>query len=341
MQIILATLGSIGDLLPFLVVAERLQARGHACVIASNAGYAKLVQASGFAFTAIWDRGAQTLDDTLHDPERAWFRVREQMFVPAAEPTLRCIEHLARTAPSVVLASWSAFGARQAHRDLGVPLISAYLSPHALSLPDAMDDPGVKLGLFPDWFAKTDARALGFPLHDDAAIPQLPPQLDAFLRDGAPPVVLTPGSFMRKSADFFRTGLDACEQLGLRALLLTPHKDQVPAMPACARHYSYINLQRLLPRCAAILHHGGIGTAAQALRAGAPQILTPVLFDQFDNTARLEALGVGKRIAAHDAGEIAAALGALLPAPAACATLAARFAGMDAAGAVCDLVESL
>lgn len=340
MQIVLVTLGSIGDLMPFMVVAERLRARGHACVIASNAGYAQLVQASGFSFAAIWDRGAQSLDDTLHDPQNAWARVRDQMFVPATEPTFRCIEHLARMAPSVVLASWSAFGARQAHRALGVPLVSAYLSPHALSLPDAADDPGIRIGLFPDWFAQTDAQALGFPLHDDALISQLPPELEAFLRDGAPPVVLTPGSFMRDAGGFFRAGLAACEQRSLRAVLLTPYAGQVPALPGWARHHSYINLQRLLPRAAAILHHGGIGTTAQGLRAGIPQVLAPVFFDQFDNAARLEALGVGRRIASHDAGEIAAALGAMLPPPPSCAALAARIT-MDAADRVCALLESL
>ena len=342
MQVILVTLGSIGDLMPFLVVAEKLRARGHSCVIASNAGYAQLVQASGFAFAAIWDRGAQSLDEALaRDPDRAWQLVREQMFEPAAEPTLRCIAHYAKAAPTVVLASWSAFGARAAHRTLGVKLVSAYLAPHALSLSDAADDPGVKVGLFPDWFAQADIPRLGFPLHDDALIPPLPPQLEAFLRDGDAPVVMTPGSFMRDAGAFFRAGLAACEQRGLRAVLLTPYAGQMPPLPAWARHYSYINLQRLLPRAAAILHHGGIGTAAQGLRAGIPQILSPVFFDQHDNAARLEALGVGRRIASHDAAEIAAALDAMLPAPAPCAALSSRFDRADTAGAVCDLLERL
>jgi rhamnosyltransferase subunit B len=343
MQFLIATLGSIGDLMPFLAVAEKLRARGHRCVIASNAGYGRLVQASGFPFAAIWERGAQTLDDALaRDPASAWAQVRDQMFRPAAEPTFRCIEHFAGAAPTVVLASWSAFGAQRAHRQLGVPLVSAYLSPHALTLPEAADDPGIKIGFFPDWFASAPAevRLAGFPMPDDVQIPPLPPELDAFLRDGAPPVVLTPGSFMRNANSFFRAGLAACQQLGLRAVLLTPYADQVPVLPAFARHYSYINLQRLLPRTAAIVHHGGIGTAAQALRAGIPQVLAPVFFDQFDNAARLETLGVGWRIASHDADEIAAALAAMRPAPAPCVALAARTT-TDAADRVCDSLEGL
>ncbi len=60
-----------------------------------------------------------------------------------------------------------------------------------MSLPDAVDDPGTRIGLFPDWFVQTDARAPGFPLHDDVLIAALPPGLDVFPRDGDAPVVLT------------------------------------------------------------------------------------------------------------------------------------------------------
>jgi rhamnosyltransferase subunit B len=41
------------------------------------------------------------------------------------------------------------------------------------------------------------------------------------------------------------------------------------------------------------VHHGGIGTTAEALRAGVPQLIVALAFDQFDNAARVEALGAG------------------------------------------------
>jgi len=49
----------------------------------------------------------------------------------------------------------------------------------------------------------------------------------------------------------------------------------------------------LLPHVAALVHHGGIGTTAEALRAGTPQLVVPLAHDQFDNAARVRALGVG------------------------------------------------
>lgn len=344
MQILVVTLGSIGDLMPFLVVADRLRTNGHRCIIASNAGYAQLVQAMGFPFAVVWERQAQSLDDTLtQDPAQAWQEVRREMFLPAREPTLRCITHLAQKEPTVVLASWSAFGARAAHEQLGVPLVSAYLSPFATSLPDAQDDPGVRVGFFADWFAPAAARTrnAGFPMFAPERAAPLPADLASFLDEGTPPVILTPGSFMRHRAGFFRSALAACEQLGRRAVVLTPYQDQVPALPSWARHYSYIALERLLPRAAAIIHHGGIGTAAQAMRAGTPQLAAPVFFDQFDNAARLEALGAGRKIDGQaGAAEIVENLEAMLSAPAsaACAALRARFSD-DAAAHACAIVE--
>jgi UDP:flavonoid glycosyltransferase YjiC (YdhE family) len=41
------------------------------------------------------------------------------------------------------------------------------------------------------------------------------------------------------------------------------------------------------------VHHGGIGTTARALEAGVPQVILPQRFDQPDNGARCEVLGVG------------------------------------------------
>jgi UDP:flavonoid glycosyltransferase YjiC (YdhE family) len=40
-----------------------------------------------------------------------------------------------------------------------------------------------------------------------------------------------------------------------------------------------------------VIHHGGIGSTAQALRSGRPQLVTPVFGDQFDNAFRLHKSG--------------------------------------------------
>ncbi len=40
------------------------------------------------------------------------------------------------------------------------------------------------------------------------------------------------------------------------------------------------------------MHHGGLGTSAQGLRAGVPQLVMPLAFDQADNATRMRRLGV-------------------------------------------------
>ncbi len=50
---------------------------------------------------------------------------------------------------------------------------------------------------------------------------------------------------------------------------------------------------RLLPHARLIVHHGGIGTIAQSLRAGIPQLVRPIAFDQMDNARRIARLKVG------------------------------------------------
>jgi rhamnosyltransferase subunit B len=62
-------------------------------------------------------------------------------------------------------------------------------------------------------------------------------------------------------------------------------------------------MRTLLPRCAAMVHHGGIGTAALAFAAGIPQVVTPFAHDQFDNAQRIARSGCGIRIDSPASGK--------------------------------------
>lgn len=54
-----------------------------------------------------------------------------------------------------------------------------------------------------------------------------------------------------------------------------------------------VNQQKLFPRVAAAIHHGGAGTTSAAARAGAPQVIVPQVADQPYWAARVARLGVG------------------------------------------------
>jgi rhamnosyltransferase subunit B len=64
-------------------------------------------------------------------------------------------------------------------------------------------------------------------------------------------------------------------------------------MPPWALAVNYAPFDLLLPRLRALVHHGGIGTGAQALAAGLPQGFVPFAHDQFDNAQRWQQQGVG------------------------------------------------
>jgi rhamnosyltransferase subunit B len=182
---------------------------------------------------------------------------------------------------------------------------------------------------------------------DDAMIPSLSGDVEAFLQSGTPPVIFTPGSFMRDADAFFHEALAACDQLGRRAIFLTPYPEQIPpTLPASTRHFQYAPLQRLARRCAALVHHGGIGTLAQGLKAGIPQLVTPLFFDQPGNAARLAMLGVSATLApqAWHRDAVVERLGEILGAVAVkqnCAHAAAHFAKYDVIEQTCDIALSV
>ena len=55
----------------------------------------------------------------------------------------------------------------------------------------------------------------------------------------------------------------------------------------------------LFQQVSAVIHHGGIGTTAQAMRCGRPMLVEPYGNDQFFNARRILALGVGAAMHPH------------------------------------------
>jgi UDP:flavonoid glycosyltransferase YjiC (YdhE family) len=83
-------------------------------------------------------------------------------------------------------------------------------------------------------------------------------------------------------------------------VLLSRHREHLPEnLPSEIRHVDYAPFSRLLPHCAAIVHHGGIGTSAQAMAAGIPQLVISMAHDQPDNAARLKRLGLSESLPAR------------------------------------------
>ncbi len=163
--------------------------------------------------------------------------------------------------------------------------------------------PQLVLGLFPEWFAApqpdwpVNTRLTGFPLWDQSTPGELPEEVLQFLSGGEPPIVFAPGSAMASGAEFFEAAVDACQRLDRRGILLTKYPEQLPKeLPGNVQHFSFVPFSQLLPRTAALVHHGGIGSSAQGLAAGLPQLVMPMAYDQLDNATRLKRLGVAEFI---------------------------------------------
>ncbi len=224
----------------------------------------------------------------------------------------------------------------------------AHFIDHIESVADA------SVTLFPPWFAPTPPdwphplQEGVFPLFDPNPADALSAELEQFLQAGDSPIAFTPGSGNLQAARWFERALGATRRLGRRAIFLTPHREQVPTfLPPDVLWQAYVPLRALLPRVAVLVHHGGIGTTAEALRAGVPQLIVPMAYDQFDNGARVEALAAGRMVAGWRArpARLAALLARMLLSEATasgCAAAAGRIAadcGGDGWANLAEMVE--
>jgi rhamnosyltransferase subunit B len=198
---------------------------------------------------------------------------------------------------------------------LGLRISNSWLQPvhqlrSRLGLPLAANplldgfSPHGTLALFPETFAAPQPdwprplRQVGFPLFDTESSPHLSPELEAFLDAGDPPVVFTLGSsIVRMRHPFYETAHEVARRLGRRAVLLAGvRRDavrQAVGNDSAIFVAGYEPHSLILPRAAAIVHHCGIGTTAQALVSGKPQVAVAFAHDQPDNARRIERLGVG------------------------------------------------
>ena len=427
MKIVLATLGSLGDLYPFIALGLALRELGHEPILATHAEFRDLVEPTGLAFSAIRPSHDDIVTTTGIDlpglVERAsqdpWFLLRD-VYLPFTPKIYEDISALADDAAMIVTHNW-VFGAIIAAEARHIPLVRVNVSPlflqsamrpsvtggapylleprtalgllwnrairevvrrqlrrkmapayafrRAVGLPEAdydfvfdfgRDDPAALiLGLYSSVLAKLQpdhpakAQLLGFP-HFDGAAGTMPPGLAEFLADGPAPVVFTLGSFVVNfSEDFYRNGLAACRRLGMRSVLIAGEAETARLRPILGRDTfvcGYAPHSEVFSQCAAIVHHGGIGTTGQAMKSGRPQLVVPFLGDQADNSRRLVALGVARRLTASRKPETCTAarlkqeLGCLLNDPGyarTAAAIAGRLAQEQGAGEAARRLDAL
>jgi rhamnosyltransferase subunit B len=413
-RILLATIGSLGDLHPMLALAIGLRERGHQVSIASTEIYRAKVEALGFAFHAMRpDIPARdpVLMETLMDMRKGPEFLLRRLILSALRDTYTDLVEAARGA-DLMITGEIVFAAPLVAEKLKMPWVSAMLSPFSFysaydpsvsPLAPSLDflyragprvnraflalgriatnhwwkpvrelrrELGLSAGrnpLFHDKFSRDLTLAMFAP---EMARPQpdwpsntvqtgyvyfdrgeglsgLAPELTDFLDAGEPPIVFTLGSSaVHDPRGFFEASAQAATLLGRRAVLLMGDNPPLGGLSRDVIAWPYAPFSELFPRAAVVVHQGGSGTTAQALRAGKPALIMPCGFDQPDNGARVQRIGAGLTLSRerYSATTAAKALGRLLGDPIyfeKAARIGEIFRGVDGVGLACDVVESL
>lgn len=376
-HIVINTVGSLGDLFPFLAIGCALSARGHRVTVATHVMHQAAVAQAGLDFadasgTPILTNVGEFTQRAFHPVHGPRLVIRDIAAVDVAESYQR-LQAICRDA-DVLLTSTLAFAGHILGETLGAAgklhWVSAVLAPSGflsiheppvVGMPrmDALARGPLRGKRLLHWLIRLRVRSwtgpvrafrrklglpgespLGNPLQEgqhspECALALFSPQLGAaqadwpahvhitgfahypqpgaamdaslqsFLRGGTPPLVFSLGSTaVHIGAGFLRESIEACEQLGRRAVLFTGSPEvraQLPAtLPDFIHAVDYAPHAAVFPQAAVVVHHGGIGTSTEALRAGRPMLVVPHGFDQFDNAERLQRLGVARALAARD-----------------------------------------
>jgi UDP:flavonoid glycosyltransferase YjiC (YdhE family) len=143
---------------------------------------------------------------------------------------------------------------------------------------------------------------------------------------------------------FFEESAAAARLLGRRALLLMGKNAPPANLSKDLFAAEYAPYSCVFPGSAAIVHQGGVGTTAQTLRAGVPQLVMPYAFDQPDNAARIRRCGVGLSIKRqrYTADRAARQLDLLLRTPAyadRASAIGRQIGNQDGLSLACDAIE--
>lgn len=125
------------------------------------------------------------------------------------------------------------------------------------------------------------------------------PELESFANSGSRPLYIGFGSMTMFEEE--RKGLasmlnDILHKNKIRAIIQSGWSGFGEGIDADIIVRKHVNHSKILPSCAAAMHHCGAGTTAAVLRAGIPSIACPMFADQFFWADRIENLDAGLRL---------------------------------------------
>lgn len=370
MNITILTLGSRGDVVPYISLGKGLKSLGHQVRLVTFANFEALVAAQKLDFHPIQGdvqsiltgaRGQALAESGRNAARMSWsvlrtFGVMAEGFAhDLSSPVLRDTELIVNQLPGGL------YGYDLSEK-LGVPMVNAAVMPLTPTHHQPMLAFPSRLALIPgyndfthwlayqlvwQWFRPAISRwrkqTLGLSkaplwgysrLMEDRKMPVLngfsahvvprPPDwgehvhitgywfpedeewqpsdgLRKFIETGPSPIFIGFGSMPIRNPERTTTILlEALKRSGLKAILQTGWGNiGQQELPENVWKIEYAPYRWLFPQMATVVHHGGSGTTASALRAGVPSVVVPFLFDQFYWGERIHSLGVGPDLIPH------------------------------------------
>ncbi len=319
MKCVAVSYGSRGDVEPCAVVGRELLRRGHDVRMAVPPNMLDIVESQGLTAVAYGSDSHEQLDalpqfmakmenpyDALPDIAQRVTQVWEDKCAVLASLTEGADLLLAGMTEQRLAANIAEYH--------GIPLVALHFFPARLQPSGLLHSHITKLAEDPQ------RRALGLPestesmppsleiqAYDERCLPapltqwvepgaerpfvgpltlELPADTDndvlSWIADGTPPIYFGLGSTPISSPDeTVGMAAAACARLGERLLVCSGPNDF-----SHLEHFDHVKVVRavnhaaIFPACRAIVHHGGAGTTAAALRAGVPMLILWLWLDQ-------------------------------------------------------------
>ena len=369
MNVFITTLGTRGDVQPYVALGTGLQAAGHTVTICTSARFASFIRDHGLRYGYMTDElmrlvdsdaGREAMENTTGLV--AWIRTAAKLMgdvKPLQNQMLADSWAAAQAAnPDVVISHPKSFGGPTIAEKLGVPAVLSLPLPvlvptatmpnvvfpqlpfggrynrltYTLALKGARAQYGGLLQTFrqetlglpklprgSDDLHAVDGRPLPvLHAYSEHVLPRpddwpahvhvtgywfLRPQVEwqprtdllRFLESGPPPIYVGFGSMSgRDPQRITRIVVSALQAAGVRGILATGWGGlNAESLPSSIFALEQAPHDWLFPRTAAVIHHGGAGTTAAALRAGRPTLVCPFFADQPFWGRRVRALGAG------------------------------------------------
>ncbi len=344
--IILAAIGTLGDIEPSISIAHALKSLGLRSILLVNDQWVDHIEKFGLEVYSIGDtRVASSIteeafeagydgsdwSDHIKTASHGWYT----WGVPCTEKMYTLsLKFIEETQPIAVIAHFLAVGAAWAAIKSAIPYSVTFPQPGALFLAQSKTYKKGKLllailrqcnvllkkicrsleikwtsSIWEDTIQQADNH-LGlwspvlslpaserFPKLTVCGFPKLlsdpcPEEILTFLTQGTPPIAFGLGTnAVSVAGGFFEDAIQVCAELNCRGLFFCG-RHVPPHLPNQILGVQFAPYSIVFPRCAAVVHHGGINTCATALRSKRPMVIVPYLGDQFQNATMLENLGV-------------------------------------------------